>query len=88
MRCVLRYRKGDLTGWTINFAGKMKTEELDAATVSILKTPENAQTPIELPEEEEARKTPPPEPVVPTEKPLEKSGGAEDGGVEDGRSLV
>lgn len=37
----------------------MKTEELDAATVSILKTPENAQTPIELPEEEEARKTPP-----------------------------
>lgn len=85
-RCVVfcGTGKGDLTGWTINFAGKMKTEELDAATVSILKTPENAQTPIELPEEEEARKTPPPEPVVPTEKPLEKSGGAEDGGVEDG----
>ena len=46
----------DARGW--------KTEELDAATVSILKTPENAQTPIELPEEEEARKTPPPEPVT------------------------
>lgn len=31
-RCVVfcGTGKGDLTGWTINFAGKMKTEELDA----------------------------------------------------------
>lgn len=43
--------KGDLSGWAINFAGKMKKAELDAATVKVLKTPDNAQTPIELPEE-------------------------------------
>lgn len=48
--------KRDLTGWSINFAGKMKTEELDASTVDILKTPENAQTPIELPETKEQKK--------------------------------
>jgi len=41
--------QGDLTGWTINFAGKMKKSELDAATVKVLKTPDNAQTPIVLP---------------------------------------
>lgn len=41
----------DLSGWAINFAGKMKKSELDAATVRVVKTPENAQTPIETPEE-------------------------------------
>jgi len=47
--------KSDLTGWTINFAGKMKKDELDAATVKILKTPDNAQTPIEPAEEEKTK---------------------------------
>lgn len=43
----------DLRGWTINSAGKIKKSELDAATRKVVKTPENAQTPIELPEEAE-----------------------------------
>ena len=45
--------KADLSGWAINFAGKMKKADLDAATVRVVKTPENAQTPIALPEEKE-----------------------------------
>ena len=45
------YGNGDLSGWTINFGGIMQQEEVDAATVRVLKTPRDAQTPIELPEE-------------------------------------
>jgi hypothetical protein len=47
--------KDDLSGWAINFAGKMKKAELDAATVKVLKTPDNAQTPIEPAEEEKPK---------------------------------
>lgn len=48
------YGQGDLGGWAINFGGIMQKDEVDAATVKVLKTPDDAQTPIELPE-------PPPE---------------------------
>ena len=48
--------QGDLSGWAINFAGKMKKAELDAATVKVVKTPDNAQTPIE-PSEEKSPET-------------------------------
>ncbi len=46
--------KPDLSGWAINFAGKMKTSELDAATVREIRTPQNAQIPIPMPEEDES----------------------------------
>lgn len=44
--------KADLSGWAINFAGKMKKSDLDAVTVKVLKTPDDAQTPIETVEED------------------------------------
>ena len=45
------YGKGDLSGWTINFGGIMSGDEVGAATLNVLKTPDDAQTPIELPED-------------------------------------
>ncbi|MDR0931486.1 MAG: hypothetical protein LBM70_00480 [Victivallales bacterium] len=48
------YSQGDLSGWTINFGGKMRQSEVDAATVRMLKTPDDAQTPIELPKAKES----------------------------------
>ncbi|MBS1370617.1 MAG: hypothetical protein HPZ91_11740 [Lentisphaeria bacterium] len=61
------YGRGDLAGWAINFGGKMRQSEVDAATVRVLKTPDDAQTPIELPEKndgEEPGTSLVPEPVV------------------------
>lgn len=45
--------RADLSGWAVNFAGKMKKADLDAATVRVVKTPGDAQTPIEPPGEKE-----------------------------------
>ncbi len=45
------YGRGDLAGWAINFGGIMTKDEVDAATTKVLKTPDDAQTPIELPAE-------------------------------------
>ena len=47
------YGRGDLSGWAINFGGIMHGSEVDAATKKVLKTPDDAQTPIELPQEQE-----------------------------------
>ena len=36
----------DLTGWTINWAGRMKKEELKKHILKVIKTPADANTPI------------------------------------------
>lgn len=43
----------DLTGWNVNFAGWVPFEELDAETIEVVRTPEDATTPIEVPDESE-----------------------------------